>query len=142
LQTQNRRNLTPGFAVLGLALLLSACGPEASSGAPDELGTVTGASSGSSGGGSTGTWPYPVPTGCVSISPTQCQTNVGHYDVTEAEQSLDANMAADGWTKRYSPVCRSNIGYNKGSINVCYRVGVVSDANFQAIGSQWSGFMG
>jgi hypothetical protein len=51
-------------------------------------------------------------------------------------------MAADGWTKRYSPVCRSNIGYNKGSTNVCYRVGVVTDANFQAIGSQWSGFIG
>ena len=138
MQTQNRRNLTTGFAVLGLSLLLSACGPEAKGGSPDELGTVTGAS----GGGSTGTWPYPVPTGCVSISSTQCQTNVGHYDVTEAEQSLDANMAADGWTKRYSSVCRTNTGYTKGSTNVCYRVGVLSDANFQTIGSQWSGFIG
>src|SRR6476619_1437112 len=134
--------MTACFVVLGLSLALSACGPEA--GSADQLGTVEGASSGSGGGsgGSSGTWPYPVPTGCVSISPTQCRTNVGHFDVTEAEQSLAANMAAAGWTQRYSPVCRSNIGYQKGTTKVCYRVGVLEDANHQAIGSQWNGFIG
>ena len=51
-------------------------------------------------------------------------------------------QAAAGWLKGYSPVCRSNLGYTKGTTKVCYRVGVLTDANFQAIGSQWSGFLG
>ncbi|MBX7099638.1 MAG: hypothetical protein K1X89_18115 [Myxococcaceae bacterium] len=125
------------FVVAAVAALLSfsACGPDASGEVPaDAQGTVTGASSSS--------WPYPVPTGCVSISSTACRTNVGHYDVTEAERSLDANMAAAGYTKGYSSVCRTNTGYTKGSTKVCYRVGVVTDSNFQAIGSQWNGFKG
>ncbi len=134
------KKVVMAVAVLGASWALSACGPESIGGSPDELGTVTGASSGS--GGSSGTWPYPVPDGCVAISSTQCRTNVGHYDVTEATRSLDANMAAAGYTKGYSPVCRSNLGYTRGSTKVCYRVGIVEDANHQAIGSQWNGFLG
>lgn len=56
-----------------------------------------------------------------------------------AGNSLDANAAAAGYTKGYSPVCRTSYGYTKGNIKVCYTVGVLSDANFQAIGSQWNG---
>jgi hypothetical protein len=76
----------------------------------------------------------------VPFTATACRTNVGHFDVTEAGVSLDANMAAAGFIKRYSPVCRSNIGYAKGSTKVCYRVGVLEDAAHQSIGSQWTGF--
>lgn len=124
------------LAVFASCFVLSACGPQASDEVlADQQGTVTGASSSSS-------WPYPVPTGCVAISSTACRTNVGHYDVIEAEKSLDANMAAAGYTKGYSSVCRSNLGYTKGSTKVCYRVGIVTDANFQTIGSQWNGFKG
>ncbi len=36
-------------------------------------------------------------------------------------------------------MCRTSYGYTKGNIKVCYTVGVLSDANFQAIGSQWNG---
>jgi len=122
-----------GIAVFGLCLMLSACGPETDAPA-DSVASASFASS--------STWPYPVPTGCVSISSTQCRTNVGHYDVVEAEASLDANMAAAGYTKGYSATCRSNLGYSKGKTRVCYRVGIVENSNFQAIGSQWNGFRG
>ena len=83
-------------------------------------------------------WTAPVPTGCVPISAgsNQCKTNVGHYDVIEAEASLIKNMKAAGWTQRYSDVCRSNDGFVKGSVKVCYRVAALDT------GSYWTGFFG
>jgi hypothetical protein len=146
LKTQILKTVTTGLAVLGFCLTLSACGPDGSAGPAEDVGTVEGASSGSgsggSGGGTTSTWPYPVPTGCVAYTSTACRTNVGHYDVTEAGASLDANMAAAGYTKGYTPLCRNNYGFTKGTTKVCYRVGVLEDSSFQAIGSQWTGFKG
>ncbi|MBK7859860.1 MAG: hypothetical protein IPJ65_14800 [Archangiaceae bacterium] len=129
-----------------LALAVTACGLEEGAGAPDELGSVEGAaksSGGGSGGGSSGTWAYPVPTGCVSVSPTACRTNVGHYDVIQAEASLVANMIAAGWTQKYSnyALCRTNDAFFKGTTKVCYKVGIVEDANHQVIGSQWTGII-
>ncbi|CAN5184478.1 hypothetical protein BH11MYX1_BH11MYX1_05250 [soil metagenome] len=117
----------------GFGLMTSACMSEETDVSDDSGSDVESALSSS--------WPYPVPTGCVALAsvPSRCQTNVGHYDVTEAGASLDANAAAAGYTKGYSALCRTNYGYTKGNAKVCYTVGVVSDANFQAIGSQWNG---